>query len=98
MTQQTKLFTNEFTMEDDKFRFSYGPVMIVEGEYKGQIGFFDDEAINEDNDEFEAIVYLNSVPFISEYVLIPFNHIAPVSIDFLTQEQTTERSQYESAK
>jgi hypothetical protein len=42
----------------------YGPVVVLAGEHRGQVGYYDDD------DGPEGIVYLGE-PFVSEYVRLP---------------------------
>jgi hypothetical protein len=44
----------------------YGPVLVLKGEHKGKVGYYDDE----DDEPGRAIVYLGE-PFVSDYVVIP---------------------------
>jgi len=48
--------------------FDFGPVRITKGKHKGIIGYYDD------TDGKRALVFLG-VPFISEFVWLPFGSI-----------------------
>jgi hypothetical protein len=51
----------------------YGPVLILNGAYKDQVGYYDDE----DDDPRKAVVYLGE-PFTSDYVVISHTDLEKV--------------------
>jgi len=57
----------------DNEELKYGAVLFTEGEYRGKLGYYDD-----DENDLEAIVYLGQ-PFQSNYVVVPFSHIRNVT-------------------
>ncbi|WP_270739387.1 toll/interleukin-1 receptor domain-containing protein [Massilioclostridium coli] len=52
----------------------YGPVICLEGSFKGQIGYLDD--FDEDNDKILGIVYFGNPLLCSSYFLIPVNYLS----------------------
>lgn len=52
----------------------YGPVIIIKGPYKGQVGLYDDEGEGR-----KAIVYIWSKK--SAYIEIPYSYFIPYSSD-----------------
>ena len=62
----------------------YGPVVIIAGEYQGQVGYYDnDQGRN-------AIVYFGE-PFMSDFVLIPRRHLRKTDVTPLALEKFTRR-------
>jgi hypothetical protein len=60
----------------------YGPVRVLNGEHKGQIGYYYDE----DDDPSKAVVYLGE-PFASDYVLIPHADLEKVDVESIHLEK-----------
>ena len=58
----------------------YGPVRVLSGEHRGQVGYYDD-----DNGP-DAIVYFGE-PFVSDYVLIPRGRLERLSAASLELER-----------
>ena len=61
---------------------NYGPVLVLKGEHKDKIGYYDDE----DDEPGYAIVYLGE-PFVSDYAVIPHAHLEKVDVTSIHLEK-----------
>lgn len=73
----------------------HGVVHIVGGPYKGQLGYYDDDDINE-NDRPRALVYLGA-PFASKLVELTYRSMRPATQDEKVQFEMEYLSQIEPA-
>ncbi|MDB4950393.1 MAG: transrane sensor protein [Gemmatimonadetes bacterium] len=61
----------------------YGPVLVCEGAMKGRIGYYDDDAYNEERERDDAIVYFGRMIYARTYTVIPFEHLAQITTQAL---------------
>jgi len=64
----------------------YGPVYIKSGKYKGMIGNYDDDEVDEKGRDC-AVVYIGINLMYSDYVFIPHKHLSNVTTENLIKRQ-----------
>jgi hypothetical protein len=66
----------------------YGPVLILKGEHAGEVGYYDDDDVDDYGSDGPdaAVIYLGE-PFVSDYILIPHADLEKVDAASLELER-----------
>lgn len=61
----------------------YGTVLVIDGRYKGMIGYYDDD----DHETNKAIVYFDEILAAGKYKLIPHSLLCNTEVTLLSLER-----------
>ena len=70
----------------------YGPVIITGGLYKNRAGLYDNDEYSEKHNAEHTLVYIGDFLTASNWVLIPFENLAPINSQFLLKRHNELKS------